>query len=166
MKKHFVIVWLVSLMLFSSTTYLAAQKVTDNQVTKEKTKLLESYGLLSSSSLYLSYLSLTYIERDILKANTKEELNTIVQSVHNINTMIKKDLEKLKSTVKLSDEDHKFMNSLTEIADLLLEDANLLKKYANSRKSQDRQKYLDHHALLFDKMNSLFYEDKENEKAE
>lgn len=166
MKKHFVIVWLVSLMLFSSATYLAAQKVTDNQVTKEKTKLLESYGLLSSSSLYLSYLSLTYIERDILKANTKEELNTIVQSVHNINTMIKKDLEKLKSAVKLSDEDHKFMNSLTEIADLLLEDANLLKKYANSRKSQDRQKYLDHHALLFDKMNSLFYSDTENDKAE
>ena len=57
------------------------------------------------------------------------------------------------------------MDSMTEIATMLIDDANLLKKYADTKKAQDRQKYLDHHALLFDKMNKLFYGEKDNNEV-
>ena len=144
-------------------TSLAQEK--SGAVTKEKTKLLESYGLLSSSSLYLSYLSLTYIEKDIPKAENKENINTIIMSVHKINSMLQRDIEKLKLEVKLSGDDLNYMQSMTEIASMLIDDANLLKKYADTKKAQDRQKYLDHHALLFDKMNKLFYGEKDKNEV-
>ena len=162
-KYYFIIFTIVLIFCGSYHTSIAQEKA--SSTTKEKTKLLESYGLLSSSSLYLSYLSLTYIEKDIPKAENKEDINTIIMSVHKINSMLQRDIEKLKLEVKLSGDDLNYMQSMTEIATMLIDDANLLKKYADTKKAQDRQKYLDHHALLFDKMNKLFYGEKDKNEV-
>ena len=88
----FIIIASLILSFACNQTGLAQEKT--GSTTKEKTKLLESYGLLSSSSLYLSYLSLTYIEKDIPKAENKEDINTIIMSVHKINSMLQRDIEK------------------------------------------------------------------------
>ncbi len=162
-KYYFIILTIVLIFCGSRQTSFSQEKTSAS--TKEKTKLLESYGLLSSSSLYLSYLSLTYIEKDIPKAENKENINTIIMSVHKINSMLQRDIEKLKLEVKLCGDDLNYMQSMTEIATMLIDDANLLKKYADTKKAQDRQKYLDHHALLFDKMNKLFYGEKDNNEV-
>ncbi len=164
MRKIFSKIIILVLLTFCIGQLVQAQDKSAS-VTKEKTKLLESYGLLSSSSLYLSYLSLTYIEKDIPKAENKENINTIIMSVHKINSMLQRDIEKLKLEVKLSGDDLNYMQSMTEIASMLIDDANLLKKYADTKKAQDRQKYLDHHALLFDKMNKLFYGEKDKNEV-
>lgn len=163
--RNFVYIIIASIILSFACDQTSFSQEKTSSTTKEKTKLLESYGLLSSSSLYLSYLSLTYIEKDIPKAENKEDINTIIMSVHKINSMLQRDIEKLKLEVKLSGDDLKYMESMTEIASMLIDDANLLKKYADTKKAQDRQKYLDHHALLFDKMNKLFYGEKDNNEV-
>jgi hypothetical protein len=134
---------------------------------KEKTKLLESYGLLSSSSLYLSYLSLTYIEKSIGAADAPKDVNSIIESIQNIDKLIKNDIDKLKQKVNLADEDKEYMDSMVEIAELLLDDSAALKKFANSKKEEDRRKFLEKHSAIFEKMNHLFYGDKShNEETE
>lgn len=166
MKKKLALLYISFFLFFACgiDSFTFAQSKVDMSI-KEKTKLLESYGLLSSSSLYLSYLSLTYIEKDIPKADNSDDINTIIMSIHKINSMLKRDIVELKLIVKLSEDDLRYMQSMTEIADMLIDDAVLLKKYSDTKKPQDRQKYLDHHALLFDKMNKLFYGEKENNEV-
>lgn len=126
---------------------------------KEKEKLLESYGMLGSANIYLSYLSLTFLERDIPRNDKTDEISTIIKSVQNLNESIKSDIDKLKKDVALIESDLRFMDSILEIMDNLLKDAELLKVYALTKKEEDRQKFFDNHSLLYDKMNKLFYGD-------
>ena len=148
------ILFVLIILLFSVNSNFADNKT--NQA-KEKEKLLESFAMLGSSNIYLSYLSLTFIERDIPRSEKSTEISTIIKSVQNLNESLKADIEKLKQNVALIDSDISLMDSILEIADILLKDAELLKVYALSKKEQDRQIFFENHTLLYDKMNKLFY---------
>jgi hypothetical protein len=160
MKK---MLFVLTLMIFSTNLIIAQNNA--KGWNKEKEKLLESFAMLGSSNIYLSYLSLTFIERDIQRNEKTEEITTIIKSVQNLNETLKADLEKLKRDVILIDSDFRLMDSILEISDTLLKDAELLKVYAMSKKEQDRQKFFENHTLLYDKMNKLFYgNDKKNKE--
>ncbi len=155
-------------MLFVLTLLILSVNLANaqNKQAKEKEKLLESFAMLGSSNIYLSYLSLTFIERDIPRNERAEEISTIIKSVQNLNETLKADVQKIKQEVVLIDSDILFMDSIMEISDILLKDAELLKVFALSKKEEDRQKYFENHSLLYNKMNKLFYGNDKDNKGE
>lgn len=106
---------------------------------------LESVGTLSSSNLYLAYLSLTLIKKNIDKGEFDEQFKNIITPVEHTLGLITNQLKKLKGIDGLSKEDLKIISDIEKACSLLKDDTALLKQYLVSKSDKDNKAFIKKH---------------------
>ncbi len=121
-----------------------------------KEQLLESVGILSSSNLYLSYLSISLINNTLRDSSQIENLRGILNPVKNTLLMIAEHVEKLGKIKDLSTEDTRIIQKIGRACRLLLEDAELLDAFMNNINEKNKQKFTAKHKETGDYLKELF----------
>lgn len=146
------IVVLLSISFFS----IASQKAISLDYNEEKSQLLESIGVFSSSNLFLVYLSLSLINENISNDFQLEGYEDILQSIENINQLTEDNLKKIKQDVALSENDIDFIDKIENACTILKEDTTLLNRYLKTQKESDYNLFFSKHAEAGKYLEKLF----------
>ena len=130
----------------------------DEVLMKEKQLLLESLGSSGSSNLFLSYLSLSLIEREVQLSEDTSGLDEILQSIIKLCEIAKDNFSDIKKNIILSQQDVDFINSIDYAYSLVKEDAILLKNYINTLAESDQKLFKVKHKQAGDYLNDMFKE--------
>ena len=150
MKKTLLI---ISFLALCSGTALAQNS--DSRFV-EKEQLLESVGILSSSNLYLSYLSISLINNILQDTTQIENLRGILNPMKNTLLMIADHVEKLQKIKNLSPEDVRIIQKIGKACRMLLEDAELLDEFMNNINEKNKLKFLAKHKETGEYLKELF----------
>ncbi len=151
MKKVY-LSFIVALVGFNSLFSQQAQS-------EVKNIYLETIGKMSSSGLYLTYLSISVIKQNIdLDDNPDyyKDYENVTASIISTIDMNVEGLSKLKKSGELSETDSKLIDNLNDVFLKLKKDAQLLTVYLNSQKDDDYKIFSDFHDSLFNTMNQFF----------
>lgn len=168
--KKYILGITISLALAQS---LAAQDVTEKAPVEnpvatakfqtENEQLMESVGAMSSSSLYLSYISLAAIHESLDNQNYNvEQVDILITSVIETLQVINDQLKKLKQMPSLTTSDAQLISDMQEISTLLEEESVVLKRFTKSKSLSDLTKFEDRQQKTWDKIKVLFGMDEEN----
>lgn len=145
----------IIIILFLIPAYLAfSQEKADSYVEKEQ--LLESVGILSSSNLYLTYLSIQLIYNTISDTAQIENLLGILTPMKNTLVMINDHISKLSGIKNLSKEDIKVVKGIGKACELLLEDSEMLDILMKDMTEKSRKQFLEKHNETGQYLKDLF----------
>lgn len=144
---------LIAILTFSSICVRAQEKL-DTYVEKEQ--LLESVGILSSSNLYLTYLSIQLIYNTISDTSQIENLRGILTPMKNTLVMINEHISKLSGIKNLSKEDINVVKGIGKACELLLEDSEMLDIYMNDNTEKNKANFLEQHKETGQYLKDLF----------
>ena len=124
---------------------------------------LETIGIMCSTNLYLSYISITLIKKSIEQNKNNdlsESYQQISNSVKSSEDLIKNRMSVIKSMGNLSDEDVEFLEELEQAYNMLNDELDLLSKYFESKNDKDFKIFVKKHELLYNYLTDLFHRDK------
>jgi hypothetical protein len=167
MKKYIVGVSLGLILAFPLSAQVVAEKApvekpVFEKVQPENEQLLECVGAMSSSSLYLAYISLAAIHESLDNQNYNEEqVDVLITSVSETLGIINDQLKKMTAMPTLSTADAQLLSDMQGISASLEEEANLLKRYTKSKSLSDLAKFEDAQAKSWEKIKILYGMDEE-----
>ena len=127
-----------------------------NESYVEKEQLLESVGILSSSNLYLTYLSIQLIYNTVSDTSQIDNLKGILTPMKNTLVMINEHIGKLSSIKKLSRQDVLVVKGIARACELLLEDSEMLDIYMNDMTDKSKSNFLEKHRETGQYLKELF----------
>jgi hypothetical protein len=154
MKK---MILLLSFILISSINIYSQEGKTS-----ENDKYIETIGTMSSSGLYLTYLSISVIKQNIdldEKPEYFKDYDKVIGSVISTIDMNVAGLTRLKKSGVLNETDIQFIGNLNDVFLMLKKDAKLLSAYLNSQKDDDYKSFSDYHDTLYNTMAQFFKSD-------
>lgn len=148
----------ILVVIFLFTIFTVNILIPQEKVTSliEKEQLLESVGILSSSNLYLTYLSIQLIYNTLNDTTQAERLMGILSPMKNTLLMINEHIKKLADIKNLSKEDIKVIKGIGKACELLLEDSELLDIYMKDRDAKSKEQFLEKHKKTGDYLKELF----------
>lgn len=138
-------------LLFCKNTY--AQ---DSVQTAQKTMLLESLGIQSSSNLYFAYLSLLYLDKSIKGDENPEDLKSVVNGIININNIINENYLKVLNSGILENSDSLFISKAKAITQDIKNSSDLFMGYVESKSDKDHDKFIQSLNEAWEKLKKLF----------
>ena len=123
--------------------------------TAEKSRMLETTGALSSTNLYLTYVSLTLMKNEIDNGLASDYHDRILQSIKSTTAMMKENIELLKKDVLLISTDKEYVDKLLENFDIITEDAELLYVYFKSKAKADNDNFMNQHKRVWDALQKI-----------
>ena len=135
----------IILSVILSLNAIAADEKQQAAKNEERIIALETVGTLSSSNLYLAYLSLTLIKKNIDNGFFDKQFREIMDPVEHTLGLITTQLNKLKKISNLSDDDMKIISDIEKACTLLKEDTALLKQYLVSKSDTDNKAFVAKH---------------------
>ena len=130
---------------------------------QENDKYIETIGTMSSSGLYLTYLSISVIKQNIdldEKLEYFKDYDKVIGSVISTIDMNVTGLAKLKKSGVLNETDIQFIGNLNDVFLMLKKDATLLSVYLNSQKEDDYKSFSDYHDTLYNTISQFFNNEK------
>jgi len=155
MKSLFLNIFL-TVILILSFVIVSNNEAQAVDLQQEKAQLLESIGVLSSSNLYLVYLSLSLINENIVNHLQLDGYQDILDSIENINQLTEENLKKIRNNVSLSDTDIDFIDNIEKACVILKEDSSLLNRYLKSKKESDYELFFSKHTEAGKYLEILF----------
>jgi hypothetical protein len=144
-----------SLLLIVSGNLNAAEGAVE-AIPEDKALALEAVGTLSSSNLYLAYLSITLIKKNIDDGKYEALIKDIIDPVEHTLGLINQQLNKLKKISGLSEEDYKIISDIEAACSLLKDDTALLKLYLKSKSVDDNGAFEKKHKEAGSFLEKLF----------
>ncbi|MES2765710.1 MAG: hypothetical protein V4642_07580 [Bacteroidota bacterium] len=128
----------------------------------ENEQLMESVGAMSSSSLYLAYISLAAIHESLDNQNyNAEQVDILITSVIETLGIINDQLKKMRQMPTLSTSDAQLITDMQEVSTVLEEESVVLKRYTKSKSLSDMMKFEETQAKTWEKIKLLFGMDEE-----
>ncbi|HYF02479.1 MAG TPA: hypothetical protein VEC36_03825 [Patescibacteria group bacterium] len=162
MKKYIVGISLGFAFVFPVSAQTIAEKAPVERpifekVQSENEQLMESVGAMSSSSLYLAYISLAAIHESLDNQNyNADQVDILITSVSETLGIINGQLKRLKAMPTLSFADAQLLGDMEEISALLEEESVFLKRYTKSKSLSDLSRFEDTQAKTWQKIKILF----------
>ena len=148
--------FLMILVLATCITFISSPRTFSADCNEEKSQLLESIGVFSSSNLFLVYVSLSLINENIVNEFQLDGYEEILKSIENINQLNEDNLKVIKKDVTLSENDLEFIIKIERACVLLKEDATLLKRYLNTNSESDYKLFFAKHSEASKYLEELF----------
>ncbi len=137
-------------------TFVGEKTPTENE------QLMESVGAMSSSSLYLAYISLAAIHESLDNQNYNvEQVDILITSVIETLSIINEQLKKMRQMPSLSTSDAQLLMDMQGISALLEEESVVLKRYTKSKSLSDFSKFEEMQQKSWEKIKLLFGMDEE-----
>ncbi len=136
----------------------SAQPVKDAAYEKkvaEKGRMLETIGSLSTTNLYMGYISLTLLKNEIDNGLASDPHDQILQSLKKTLGLMKLNLEDTKKNVVLVGSDLKFIEDILNMCDVLIEDSELLYVYFKSKDQKDAGNFMNQHKLTWETLQKV-----------
>lgn len=123
----------------------------------ENEQLMESVGAMSSSSLYLAYISLAAIHESLDNQNyNAAQVDILITSVSETLGIINEQLKRMRQMPTLSTSDAQLLGDMQEISALLEEESVVLKRYTKTKSLSDFAKFEEMQTKTWEKIKLLF----------
>ena len=121
----------------------------------EKARLLEIVGSMSSTNLYMAYVSLTLLKNEIDNGLSSDYHERILQSLKSTLNLLKDNLAEMKKEVILSGSDKGYVEQLENSFTVLLEDSELLFVYFKSKAKPDNDNFMNQHRQAWEILQKI-----------